>query len=664
MAHRSSIPPLPPFPPVQQYQPGTREHVPTFTYIQGSGGSGGPVQPPHKPPVSSSHHDNGRENRVVLGLDYGTTRTGLSYMQQKSLSEPDFNDLEVFTGWSGGSGNPKIPSEISYSKATNRSSQQGKEAERHRLVLHWTKLELETRRPATELEALLEAVQGLNLVKRLREVDDAEINHEAPTHLTKSPSDIVKDFLLKIARQYYLHMKEKSSALIAGEIPLDIALTHPAEWGYEPLNRLYRAAMGAFHKQMFPTLRNVYFVPEPEACALFTVQQLIRSKEDSLIPGECFVICDAGGGTVDLATYRIDKINPLEISRVAPGTGANCGATLIDRAFVRWLKSITTNLNILDDEVGTGGHFLLTPERKTLLNRFDPFKHQFTGGETNILTLASGIQVKPETPGFKNGLLTIDPDRMKTFFTESLNGTLRLIAKQVEGAIVRGEVVTKVFMSGGLSQSEYLFRRVQDWARNNPSEMEVTRPEECWTAVTQGSVLRVMGLGANQPAAVGECPRHYGIAASEIWSQWRHGGKDKKKPVKDQVHGHKMAVGQITWLVRKGDVILPDKPIKMIQPVTCAFKDDGSSSTARITFCATTMAEAPTTLNQLPEVSNELPVLEVKLDDLPSSCRKKRSGYIKALMDVEIRVGYNNGKGVQVRVLCDGREKAEYSTNL
>ena len=149
-------------------------------------------------------------------------------MQQKTLSEPDFNDLEVFTGWSGGSGNPKIPSEISYSKGTNRSRQPGKDAERHKLVLHWTKLELETRRPATELEALLEAVQGLSLVKRLREVADADINHEAPTHLTKSPSDIVKDFLLKIARQYYLHMKGQSSALIGGQIPLDVALTHPA----------------------------------------------------------------------------------------------------------------------------------------------------------------------------------------------------------------------------------------------------------------------------------------------------------------------------------------------------------------------------------------------------------------------------------------------------
>lgn len=112
-----------------------------------------------------------------------------------------------------------------------------------------------------------------------------------------------------------------------------------------------------------------------------------------------------------------------------------------------------------------------------------------------------------------------------------------------------------------------------------------------------------MGLGASQPTAVQACPRHYGIAASEKRSQWRHGGKGQKSPVKDQVHGHKMAVGQITWLVRKGDVIIPDNPIKTTQPVTCAFKDDylGGSSTARITFCATTMTDAPTALDQLPE---------------------------------------------------------------
>ncbi|KAM5344569.1 hypothetical protein ACJ41O_013104 [Fusarium nematophilum] len=610
----------------------------------------------------SVEQDDGRENRVVLGLDYGTTGTGLSYIQQQTTCGPQFKDLEVFTEWQGGSSNPKVPSEISYSKVV--TNQSDKDAERHKLVLHWTKLELETRRAATELEALLEAVQGLSLIKRLREVTDAEINHEAPRHLTKSPSDIVKDFLLTVARQYYLHMKEQSTALTGGEIPLDIALTHPAEWGYEPLNKLYRAAMGAFHKQLFPTIRNVYLISEPEACALFTVQQLIHKMENNLIPGECFVICDAGGGTVDLATYRIDNIDPMEISRVGPGTGANCGATLIERALVRWLKAITTNLDISDDEVGTGGHFILTPQRKTLLNRFSRFKHQFSGSETNVLTLASSIRVKPETPGFKNGLLTIDP--MKGFFKESVDGTIRLIVKQVEGAMARGETVTRIFMSGGLSQSDYLFRKVQDWARDSPTEMAVTRPEECWTAVAQGSVLRVMGLGASLPTPVAECPRHYGIAASEVWSQWRHRHAGQQSPVKDEVHGQKMAVGRITWLVRKGDLILPHKPIEMTQSVTCAFKTDllGCNGIARITFCATVMAEAPSVLHELPEASNELSVLEVKLDDVPSSCLQRRPGYTQASMNVVIRVGYNNGQGVHVRVLCDGQELDQYSTNL
>ena len=56
------------------------------------------------------------------------------------------------------------------------------------------------------------------------------------------------------------------------------------EWTYEPLNKLYRAAMGSFHKKMFPTRRDVYLVTEPEACALFTVQDLISTSEDNLIP--------------------------------------------------------------------------------------------------------------------------------------------------------------------------------------------------------------------------------------------------------------------------------------------------------------------------------------------------------------------------------------------
>jgi len=87
--------------------------------------------------------------------------------------------------------------------------------------------------------------------------------------------------------------------------------------------------------------------------------------------------------------------------------GANCGATFIDRAFIRWIKSLSTNLDIGDNDVGSGGHFLLTPERKVLLGRFEPLKRQFTGEEDNTITIARGVILKADTPNYRNGLITI-----------------------------------------------------------------------------------------------------------------------------------------------------------------------------------------------------------------------------------------------------------------
>jgi len=50
------------------------------------------------------------------------------------------------------------------------------------------------------------------------------------------------------------------------------------------MNNLFRAVVGAFPEGMFPTLRDIYFVPEPEACALYIVQDLIMESHNPLIP--------------------------------------------------------------------------------------------------------------------------------------------------------------------------------------------------------------------------------------------------------------------------------------------------------------------------------------------------------------------------------------------
>jgi hypothetical protein len=63
----------------------------------------------------------------------------------------------------------------------------------------------------------------------------------------------------------------------------------------------------------------VTLIKEPEAAALYTLHVL---QDRALAVGDALVICDAGGGTVDLISYEITKLAPkLELKELVPGKG-------------------------------------------------------------------------------------------------------------------------------------------------------------------------------------------------------------------------------------------------------------------------------------------------------------------------------------------------------
>jgi hypothetical protein len=70
---------------------------------------------------------------------------------------------------------------------------------------------------------------------------------------------------------------------------------------------------------------------------MYTIQGL---DPQTLKIGDTFVLCDAGGGTVDLISYTITKLSPsLEIKEAAAGFGALCGSTFLNRRFGEFLTS-------------------------------------------------------------------------------------------------------------------------------------------------------------------------------------------------------------------------------------------------------------------------------------------------------------------------------------
>lgn len=64
------------------------------------------------------------------------------------------------------------------------------------------------------------------------------------------------------------------------------------------------------------------------------------------------MICDAGGGTVDLISYTITHLRPiLEVEEAAPGSGGMCGSTFLNRAFAAFLKKKLALEDDWDEEI-------------------------------------------------------------------------------------------------------------------------------------------------------------------------------------------------------------------------------------------------------------------------------------------------------------------------
>ena len=77
-------------------------------------------------------------------------------------------------------------------------------------------------------------------------------------------------------------------------------------------------------------------ISEPELAAVYALKTLqhIRWKI-----GDIFVVVDAGGGTVDLISYKITQVQPfIRVSEAAPGEGRLCGSVFIDKLFERKIR--------------------------------------------------------------------------------------------------------------------------------------------------------------------------------------------------------------------------------------------------------------------------------------------------------------------------------------
>ncbi|KAI1181658.1 actin-like ATPase domain-containing protein [Nemania serpens] len=254
---------------------------------------------------------------LVVGIDFGTTFSGVSWLICKPDSPPA--QPEIISLWPTSADNrqnnsdgQKVPSKMYFDENGELI-----------ITIEWFKLLLLNDK---DLQSHLQDSAHLNDAKQLLD------------KIGKTAVQVVGEYL-KVMWRHTLNQisNAKGQELING-MPIHVVLTVPAIWTDYARKRMREAAAlaGIFeHRVAGQTI--LPFISEPEAAAVATIPEL--ENRGDLQVGDSFVVVDAGGGTVDIISYELNELEPLSVSECVEGEGALCGDTFLNKEFEALLKS-------------------------------------------------------------------------------------------------------------------------------------------------------------------------------------------------------------------------------------------------------------------------------------------------------------------------------------
>lgn len=360
----------------------------------------------------------------------------------------------------------------------------------------------------------------------------------------KSPitvPDAIADYL-KAFHEYAAGEIEQQLAKRYTRERFRYCLTVPAMWSDKAKGVMRRAAIQAGMIKKNDKEDRLMLVSEPEAAALYCER---RCNEYDLKHGDRFLICDAGGGTVDLIVYDIaESAEGRNLSEVTKGHGATCGSMLIDLNFGNLLiEKFTMQGAKIQDDV-------------TIPNLVEKFafalKPLFNGKDDLHLEL-------PWNSFFKSikdpGAIGIDEDTMtftaaelkKVVFDPVVTKVLELIRDQLDQA----KNCSAIFMVGGFGSSTYLLDCVKRaYGRKVRLISAPNRPE---IAVVFGAVYAGLTPRKVTARAIRRC---YGIRVLEPFRV----GIDPPELMKRRVDGL-MCRDRFSKFVTKGQLVKIDECI-------------------------------------------------------------------------------------------------------
>jgi len=496
-------------------------------------------------------------DRIIVGVDFGTTFSGVATVY---TGTPD--DIEIIKTWPGGNGitSDKVPTEIAYELPSSSSSSEkaatGGAATAPTVKWGFLFKPEESRVRCIKLfldrsQKLPFYVSPLETAAQLKRVN-------------KTVDDAVSDYLTQIHNHTMYTLTRRYGESFMASTKVDFVLTCPAVWSDAAKNKTLQAAeragMGAKSQ--------IQMISEPEAAAVYTLKAI---QPNHLKVGDNFIVCDGGGGTVDLIAYKIVSLNPIRVEESAVGTGGLCGSAFLNYRFEEHVRN-RLGASRFDE--------MKQKKAKTWqmgLRYFEEFvKRNFNEDEHQEVNVPFPGLPDDEEVGLDSGFLVISADQIKDIFEPVVKEVCDLVQGQVDTLRVKGGVVSGIILVGGFGQSDYLYRKLKAHfssaapppyserpthaagAGADPesfNSIEVMQPVYAWTAVVRGAVLR--GLEGNMVVSR-KARMHYGTSYATVYDETKHSVSERYwSPLWERW----MVSDRMQWHIAKGEAISPLQPI-------------------------------------------------------------------------------------------------------
>ncbi|KAI1464857.1 uncharacterized protein F4812DRAFT_462181 [Daldinia caldariorum] len=478
---------------------------------------------------------------IVVGIDFGTTHSGVCWAINEGQKK-----IRLITDWTNpqavNANAEKVPSVISYKNG--QVSNWGYEVTMREDSFRWIKILLEPEH------------------KYAKTIDDVKQSNALLTKLNKTADEVVSDYL----RALWAYTKEDIRKRIDDEnwentFRLRVVLTVPAMWSHQAKDRTAKAARAAG----LPV--DISMVTEPEAAALATLRG--KAEEDTLRPGDSFVVCDAGGGTVDLISYKVNSIHPLRVEECAIGDGDLCGSVFLDLAFVKYIAAL----------IGEKQYAKIKEvSKKKMLKEFEfGIKRSFMGDDNKDYSVDLRGVEDNEEEGIVDDNVPLKANMLRTVFDHICGQIDTLVQNQTMEVQGRGLKVKAILLVGGFGESKYLHSRLEN--AYTSEGIRVLQVDGAWSAICRGACMWGLeqvrkplsqtekGLppysaidNAGIPATpkmdstiVSRISRYsYGVPVMENFDPKKHLWRDR---ILDPSTGQYAADNQMRWLLKRGEMM-------------------------------------------------------------------------------------------------------------